>query len=174
LEEDYKGTRKVLYSMANNFGSKKNKSSEVVKDANGDLLVEPEDIACRWRKYFDALFNVRNDLFQSDDGYLGINEEDSEGNITEQELKIAIASMRRGKAVKEDGIPVEVVATVGANAMGQLLKVMQIAYRTESVPEEWQKGEINHIFKKCEKTECQNYRGTTLLSHCGKTYSRIV
>ena len=32
--------------------------------------------------------------------------------------------------------------------MGQLFKVMQMAYRTESVPEEWQKGVINPIFKR--------------------------
>jgi len=103
-----------------------------------------------------------------------INEEESKDNITEQELTRAIASMRRGKAVMEDGLTVEVVATAGLNAMGQLLKVMQMAYRTESVPEEWQVGEINHIFKQCEKMKCQNYRGITLLSHCRKTYSRIV
>ena len=168
------GTRKLLYSMAKNFRTKKNESSEVVKDANGDLLVDLEDIACRWRNHYDVLLNLRNDLFQCNDGYLGINEEDSEESITEQELERAIVSMRRGKAAMEDGLPVEVVATAGVNAVGQLLKVMQIAHRTESVPEELQKSEINHNLKKCEKKECQNYRSTTLLSNCGKTYSRIV
>jgi len=54
------------------------------------------------------------------------------------------------------------VATAGVCAMGQLLKVMQIAYRTESVPEELQKSEISHIFKTCKKrnartTEAQRY-----------------
>ena len=115
--------------MAKNFRNKTYESSEVVKDANGKLHVEPEDIACRWRKYFDVLFNVRNNLFQSDDGYLRINEEDSEDNITEQELKRAIVSIRTGRAVMENGLPVEVVATAGVNTMRQFLKVMQMAYR---------------------------------------------
>jgi len=90
-------------------------------------------------------------FFQCNDGYLAINKEDSEEGITEQELERAIVSMRRGKAVMEDGLPVELVATAGVNAMGQLLKVMQMAFRAESVPEELQKSEINHIFKQCEK-----------------------
>ena len=63
IEEDYKGTRKVLYSMAKNVRNKKNESSEVVNDANGDLLVDLEDIVCRWRNYFDVLLNIRNDFF---------------------------------------------------------------------------------------------------------------
>ena len=138
LEEDnnYKGTRSLLYSMAKNFRNKNNESSEAVKGANGDLLVEPEDIACRWWEYFDALFECKNALFQGDDGYLGLNEEGSEDNITGEKLKRAVASTKRGKAIGEDGLPVEVVAAVGENAMGQLLKVMQVACRTESVPEE--------------------------------------
>jgi len=59
----------------------------VVIHANGDLFVKPEDIACSWRKYFDAVLNARNDLFPGDNGSLGINEEDSEDNITEGEFK---------------------------------------------------------------------------------------
>ena len=59
--------------------------------------------------------------------------------------------MKRGKAIGEDGLPVEVVSAAGENAMGQLLKVMQIVYRIESVPERWQKGVINPIFKKGKK-----------------------
>ena len=55
LEEDYKGTRNLLYSMAKNFRNKNNESSQAVKDANGDLLIEHEDIACRWGEHFDAL-----------------------------------------------------------------------------------------------------------------------
>ena len=47
LEEDYKGTRDLLYSMAKTFRNKNNESSKVVNDADRDLLVKLEDIACR-------------------------------------------------------------------------------------------------------------------------------
>ena len=58
--------------------------------------------------------------------------------------------------------------------MQHLLREIQTAYRTENVPEEWLKVVINLIYMKGEKTECGNHRGTTLLSHCGKLYSRLV
>ena len=41
--------------MAKNFINKNKESSEAVKYANRDLVVEPKDIACRWRKYSEAL-----------------------------------------------------------------------------------------------------------------------
>ena len=48
------------------------------------------------------------------------------------------------------------------------------AYRAEVVPLDWQKGVIRPIFKKGEKTVCDNHRGITLLSHAGKVYKRIL
>ena len=102
------------------------------------------------------------------------NELNLETDITNEELEGALKSMKKGKAVGDDGLPIEIIAEEGEEEMQHLLRVIQIAYRTENVSEEWQKGVINPIYKKGEKTECENHQGITLLSHCGKLYSRIV
>ena len=52
--------------MAKNFRNRNNESSWAVKDENGNLLVEPEDIAYRWREYFDTLLIAGNDLHPDD------------------------------------------------------------------------------------------------------------
>ena len=52
--------------------------------------------------------------------------------------------------------------------------MFNIAYRSESVPLDWQRGVICPLFKKGDKTSCDNYRGITLLSHAGKLYNRII
>ena len=49
-----------------------------------------------------------------------------------------------------------------------------ISYRSESIPLDWQRGAICPLFKKGDKTSCDNYRGITLLSHTGKLYNRII
>lgn len=174
LEEDHKGTKKLLYSMAKNFRSKNNQSSDTIKDKTGNLLVEPERIADRWREYFEGLLNVRNHEIDIGDVCLEGNASDTEDEITEEELRRAVVSMNKGRAVGEDGLPVEIMAAAGERAEEQLLRVMQMAYKMEAVPAEWQKGVINPIFKKGEKTECGNHRGITLLSHSGKIYSRVI
>ena len=176
LEQDYKGTKKLLYSMAKSYRKVNKESSDTVKDKNGNLLVEQEAITARWQEYFNELLNVRSDAEEEEveDDNLEEFVNDQNEDITEEELKEAIARMRKGKAVGEDGLPVEIMAAAGEEARQHLLRVMQTAFRTETVPADWQKGVINPIFKKGEKTVCENHRGITLLSHSGKVYSSII
>jgi len=54
------------------------------------------------------------------------------------------------------------------------LKLFNIAYNTEAIPNDWQKGIICLIRKREGRTDCGNYRGITLLSHAGKLYWRII
>ena len=41
-------------------------------------------------------------------------------------------------------------------------KMLNLAYKTETVPSEWQKGIIRPLFKEGKKAVCDNYRGVTL------------
>ena len=41
-------------------------------------------------------------------------------------------------------------------------------------PSAWQRRVISPLFKKGEKSMCDNYRGIALLSHSGKVYTRIL
>ena len=82
--------------------------------------------------------------------------------------------MKRGKATGDDGLPVEIVKEAGEDAQKLLLEIMNDAYRREILPSEWQRGVINPIFKKGDKSLCENYRGISLLSHCGKIFSSII
>ena len=77
-------------------------------------------------------------------------------------------AMKNGKAMREDGIPVELVKVAGQTAMTELLDLFNTALRREEVPEGWQHGFICPIYKKGERTLCSNHRGEMLLSHIGK------
>ena len=48
LKADYAGTKKLLYSMAKNYRSSAEEQTYAIKDENGQLLVQPDDIA-RWK-----------------------------------------------------------------------------------------------------------------------------
>ena len=48
LKADYAGTKKLLYSMAKNYRSSAKEQTYAIKDENGQLLVQPDDIA-RWK-----------------------------------------------------------------------------------------------------------------------------
>jgi hypothetical protein len=43
--------------------------SDLIKDGNGKLLVEPDQIAARWREYFGALLNDAEEQHQPPNPY---------------------------------------------------------------------------------------------------------
>jgi hypothetical protein len=49
-----------------------------------------------------------------------------------------------------------------------------LIWNKEELPEEWKESCIEHIYKKGDKTDCNNYRGISLLSTTYKIISNIL
>ena len=75
----------------------------LIKDRNGIVLTEAEDIKKRWQEYTEELY--KKDLHDPDnqDGVIT----DLEPDILECEVKRALESITTNKASGGDGIPVE-------------------------------------------------------------------
>lgn len=60
--------------------------------------------------------------------------------------------------------------------MELLLKLCQRCWREERFPQLWTKSVVVPIHKKKDKLSCDNYnyRGVSLLSHCGKVMTSII
>ena len=80
-----------------------------VKDEDQKVLVRDEEIKEKWREYFDKLFNGSSTQDLDD---LTIQCQDMNHNymrrISESEVKEALKRMKSRKAVRLDGIPIEV------------------------------------------------------------------
>ena len=175
MKSDFRGTRKLLYSLANGYRRKRQFVSHVIKDKNEVLLTDSEEISERWKEYFCDLLNVPNSQENpEEENDFRIGEEDEENLITMEEFEKAISRMKNGKSPGDDGLPVEVLKAGGATVANKLLKIFNAAYKAEMVPLDWQKGVISPILKKGDKTVCYNHRGITWLSHAGKIYNRIL
>ena len=74
-----------------------------IKDRNGIVLTEVEDIKKRWQEYTEELY--KTDLQDPDNHYGVITH--LEPNILEWEGKGALGSITTNKASGGDGIPVE-------------------------------------------------------------------
>ena len=150
VKEDHTGTKKLLFSMAKNYRGKNNEVSYDIKDKEDNLLVDPEKISERWREYFEDLLNPERSIDDNNEQDIdkSLEENQEEWPITEQELQTAMRAMKNGKAMREDGIPVELVKVAGQTAMTELLDLCNTALRREEVPEGWQRGVICPIYKK--------------------------
>ena len=74
-----------------------------IKDRNGMDLTEAEDIKKRWQEYTEELY--KKDYHDPDNHNSVITH--LESDILEWEVKWALGSITRNKAIGSDGIPVE-------------------------------------------------------------------
>ena len=180
LENDVQGTKKLLYSMAKGFKNRledKPKNTSI-KDEDGEIVTGNDKVADRWVEYFEDLLNVgvsEEDPTNIQDDQDNESFTEPDNPITMAELEKALKLTKDNKSPGPDEIPVETIKAGGPPLLLLLLELMNLAWSTGIVPEEWNKSIICPIFKnKGDPLDCKNYRGISLMSHVGKIYERIL
>ena len=94
-----------------------------------------------------------------------------------QELTKAIRSLANGKAVGQDGVPVElfkITLNGDPDLRRRLLNIHVRIWRVGEVPQQLKYAIIIVLHKKKDRTECGNYRGISLVAHAGKILPKII
>jgi hypothetical protein len=82
--------------------------------------------------------------------------------------------LKNGKAAGLDEIAPEMVKSGGPNAALELTRLMNACWAQSKVPDAWRKGVIVRLPKKGNLSDCNNWRGITLLSVPGKILCSIL
>ena len=144
----------------------------IVKDEKGDLVADSHSIVARLRDYFSQLFNVHGvkDVRQAE-----IHTAESlvpEPNAAEVEL--AIDKLKSHKSPVIDQIPAELIKAGCRTICLEIRRLITSIWKKEKLPEEQKKSIINPAQKKGDKTDCNNYRGISLLPTTYKILSDIL
>ena len=75
----------------------------VIKDENGNVMVNSEAVLKTWKKYFEKLMNEENNRDSRTEEAEVINEEVN--CVISEEVKNALRRMKKGKAVGPDELP---------------------------------------------------------------------
>ena len=95
--------------------------------------------------------------------------------FTNEELDKCIQKLKMRKSTGPDNIPNEALIKADRNTREIYLAILNEIYCNESIPTEWQEGEIIRIYKgKGEKGKCSNERGISLTSNMGKVFERLI
>ena len=78
----------------------------VMKDKNGNAMVNSETVLKRWKEYFEKLMNEENNRDPRTEEAEVIKKEVN--YVSKEEIKYALRRMKKGKAVGPDEVPVEV------------------------------------------------------------------
>ena len=145
----------------------------VIKDENGNVMVNSEAMLKRWKEYFEKLMNEENNREPRTEEAEVVNEEVN--CVSREEVKNALRRMKKGKAVGPDELPVEVWKCMGKMGIEFLTRLFNRLLMGERMPEEWRRSVLIPIYKNKGNAQCcGNYRGIKLMSHTMKVWERII
>jgi hypothetical protein len=146
-----------LYRGINDFKKGYQPRTNIVKDEQGDLVVDSHGILARWRNYFFQILNVDgvNDVRQAEihTAELLVPEP------SVSEIELAIEKLKSHKSPGIPQIPAELIKAGGRTISCEIHKLIISIWNKEELPEEWKESIIVPTYKKGVKTNCNNYRG---------------
>ena len=79
------------------------------------------------------------------------------------DVELAIEKLKSHKSPGSDQIAAELIKAGGRTICLEIHKLITSVWKKEKLPEEWKESVIVPIHKKGDKTDCNNYRGISLL-----------
>ena len=170
------GRYDILYNRIKDLTKKKGKSSTTVKDKNGKLLSNPDDVRERWREYIEELYDKENRPKEEEMG--NYTETPSEKDIgpllLKDEIVNAIKEMKVKKSEGIDEIPAEFIKSLGEKATERLVEICQTVYESGEWPDDFMQTIMVPLEKKANATECGDYMTISLISHASKIMLKIL
>ena len=146
-------------------------------DRDKKRRVPKEQELARWFEHFSELLNQPGTAGDYTRFLPSQREFDLEldSPFTRLELAVAIRQVKTGRATGADGLPVEFEKFLSSDAMlDELLKEFNTALDLGWVRREWKDVVISVLFKKGDRSLCDNYRGLSIINHTGKILERMV
>ena len=101
--------------------------------------------------------------------------EELDNEPTNDELSKAINSLASRKAPGSDGIPPDLIKHCKTTLLQPLHNVLCACWKEGAVPQDMRDAKIVTLYKnKGDRSDCNNYRGISLLSVVGKVFARVI
>ena len=158
------------------YGEKK--SIKALLDQNGVLVVDKAAVHKVAEGHFQRLFNQQAVISLEIESFLPAQRdvlEELAADFTVLEVTAAFASMGSEKACGGDGIPVELYAYAESEHLIRIVtEAFNVMKAEGQTPAFMKDAIIAMLHKKGLLTDCNNYRGISLLAHIGKGLENVV
>ena len=165
----YEGIKKAYGPTINRVAPLKAKDGTIIQDRAAQME--------RWAEYYEDLYQTENIVSPSVLASIPTltEMEDLDVPPTQNELSLAIDMLARGKAPGNDCIPAEVLQAGKAALLEPLHSLLCRCWEEGTVPQDLRDANIVTLYKnKGDRSDCNSYRGISLLSIVGKAYARII
>ena len=149
-----------------------------LKSSTGETITDRSKQMDRWAEHYQDLYlreSVVTEAALNSIPSLPVMEElDTPPTEEDEELSKAIDSLARGKAPGGDGIPAEVLQCAKSTLLHHLYELLCQCWEEGYVPQGMRDANIITLYKnKDDRSDCNNYRGISLLSVLGKVFARV-
>ena len=143
--------------------------SSCIKDEDGNVIMEQDQIKGRWTEYINSLYS---DTERKDKPVIG---KQMNGNpTTREEVRDAMKQMKKNKAVGNDEIAFEMIEALGNFGHDKITDIANFVYESENVPDEMIESIFIALPKKPGTTDCKAHRTISLMSHVTKIILHVI
>jgi len=169
-EAERKGDIRELYNIMGKLSQRKFRMNRPVKSKSGMHLTTQE--LKRWEEHFSEIFNKADNRVGSKQEMRSVEEENNSENENEVnldpptkiEIQLALTQLKHGKSVGLNNINPEVLKVDPEISVEMLYPLLEKIWKEEKIPEDWEAGLIVKIPKEGDLSNCNDWRGITLLS----------
>ena len=159
------------------YGPTKSTTAPVMGSDGKTLLTDRKQILERWAEHFSSVLNQQSSIDQAT--FDNLPQMQTQNSLAAaprvDEILSVIKTLSAGKAPGSDGIPAEILKAGGGVLAQHLSNLFNLIWTQEVIPRELRDATIVRIYKrKGSRSQCDNYRGISLLSVPGKVLARIL
>ena len=175
-DADVGNIRGMYEGMRKAFGPSVTKRAPI-KSKEGRILKTRCEQMDRWVEHYSDVYSNR--FIIGEDTLAEITQiptlYELDAIPTREELDAAIGAASAGKSPGQDGIAVETVKHCREVLLDPLHDLLVVYWETGELPQNFKDSKIVTLYKsKGDRSNCDNYRGISLLSVIGKMFSRVV
>ena len=165
------GNTKRTYQLIKQISGKKTPQPGIgIKDKNGEMLYDTENIKDRWTEYGTQLFSSTFPRHPPDEHPPELLEPD----VMPSEIRAAIKKLKDGKAAGLDGIYGEIIKAGGETVVQAMKTVIDNIWKTGEWPTDWTQSEIITLPKVPGTQDCAKHRTISLLCHASKVLLEVI
>ena len=145
-----------------------------IVDRQGRLLTTEAEKEARWVEHFSEVLNRPPPTTEAEVQYPDTDLDVSTAPPAKEEIIAAIRSLKNGKSPGQDNLNAELFKAEPELAAQVLQPLFTTIWEEKQLPDGWTEGVIVKIPKKGALSNCNNWRGITLLSVPSKILAKLI
>lgn len=141
---------------------------------DGKILDSESQQLERWTEHFKETLNAEHQADVPVIEQFGIELDIDIGEVSRDEIRKAILRLKNGKSPGLDAITAEMLKADIETSTTMFHELFRHIWTHDTIPNDWAKGLIIKLLKKGDQSDCNNWRGITLLSVPSKILLRVL